>query len=97
MFYSSEFTKVFIPIRIRTVNRSGVSIATSNLHQYKPEQSCFFEHANDNIHLPLNLLSLIVNGLQFTHDNVFSIECIIITVSINQNQSYYHHHQHHYT
>ena len=34
------------------------------------------EYANDNIHLPINLLGLIVNRLQFSYDNVFSIECI---------------------
>ena len=37
---------------------------------HKPERF-LFEYANDNIHLPINLLGLIVNGLQFLHDNVF--------------------------
>ena len=42
-----------------------------------------FEYANDNLHLPKNPLGLIVNGLCFSTDNVFSIRCIhwICTVS----------------
>jgi len=35
-----------------------------------------FEYANDNLHLPKNPLGLIVNGLCFSTDNVFSIRCI---------------------
>ena len=38
------------------------------------------DYANDNIHLSINLLGVIVNRLQFSHDNVsffcFSIESI---------------------
>ena len=41
------------------------------------ENVLYFEYANDNIHLPIILLGLIINGLYFSHDNIFSIECII--------------------
>ena len=34
------------------------------------------EYANDNVHLPKNPFGLIVNGLCFSPDNVFSIGCI---------------------
>ena len=36
----------------------------------------YFEYANDNAHLPKNPLGLIVNGLCFSTDNVFSIRYI---------------------
>ena len=42
-----------------------VSIATCNSHQSQAGTSCVFEYANDNIHLPINPLGLIVNGLYF--------------------------------
>ena len=55
-----------------------VSIATCNLHQSQEEQRAvlYFEHANDNIHLSIDLLGLIVDGLQFSHENVLLIEYI---------------------
>ena len=40
------------------------------------EKGLNFEYANDNVHLPKNPLGLIVNGLCFSPDNVFSIRCI---------------------
>ena len=35
-----------------------------------------FEYANDNVHLPKNQLGLMVSGLCFSPDNVFSMRCI---------------------
>ena len=55
-------------------------IATYNSHQSKDEQRTvlYFEHENDHIHvhLPINLLGIIVNRLSFSHDNVFSMEYV---------------------
>jgi len=42
----------------------------------------YFEYANDDIHLPKNPLGLIVNGLCFSPDNVFSIRCIPNSIKV---------------
>ena len=56
----------------------------------RTKNSLVFEYsANDNIHLPIKLLGLIVNGLQFSQDKVCAIECIFgwlgVTYNLGQN------------
>ena len=52
-----------------------VQLAAINISHKK--KSLYFEYANDDIHLPKNPLGLIVNGLCFSPDNVFSVRCIL--------------------
>ena len=51
-------------------NRSGMfapfPIATCNSHEPQTATVLLFECANDNIHLSINLLGVIVNGSVFT-------------------------------
>ena len=57
----------------------SIAMATRcNQHQSQDRTGLYFEYANDDIHLPKNPLGLIVNGLCFPPDNVFSIRCIFI-------------------
>ena len=64
--------------------------ATRCNQRQSQENRLVFEYANDNIHLPKNPLGLMVNGLCFSPDNVFSIRCISLTgnCAINYNFSH---------
>ena len=54
------------------------------MNQSQDEQRTimYLNMQNDNRHLPINLLGLIVNGLWFSNDNVFSIECMALPISL---------------
>ena len=61
-----NLSKGFIPIRVRTVKCSGMLAPFRLLRATRISHSwnvVFFEYATDNLHLPINLLGLIVNGL----------------------------------
>ena len=57
-----------------------VSIATCNSLQSTSvtrKKACILNnYANDDIHLPKNPLGLIVNGLCFSPDKLFSMRCM---------------------
>ena len=64
---SGRLARFPLPLATRCMHAMNISHKRTGL---------YFEFANDDIHLPKNPLGLIVNGLCFSPDNVFSITCI---------------------